>query len=214
MRILIDMDDTLVKFSDRWYNKHNAEFGHIHELVFGAGWEDGSRCKDANCDADIFKYFNDADLWSDGEPLPDSITVTQRWTNIGHELSIITKVPSKHIEAAQYKYIGLQKHFSHITPIFFVNEHTKHWIQADVLIDDGIHNHSGFTGISLLYDQPWNRNNTALPRIKNWQHADIVIERINTMISDYEMQAVWSQRQPMLKWIQFRILQEIRAGDL
>jgi hypothetical protein len=90
----------------------------------------------------------------------------------------------------------------------------KHWAVADFLIDDAIHNHMGFQGISILMNQPWNRSNHTLLRARDWQHVDAIINRAELYIDHYrelepDKHPLWAH-----KWIEQRLREEVNRGSL
>ena len=185
MKILIDKDDTIYNFTELWYSRHNADYGDIHQLIAenGQSYETGDRCRLHNCPADLLSYFKEPLIWIEGEPLSDSIDVTKRWIMNGHELVVLTKIAGP--IAAKPSMDWLNIFYPHIPDIMMVTGHIKHWAIADILIDDAIYNHSDFKGISVLYNQPWNINDTELPRANDWNQLDRIITRAEIYINDY-----------------------------
>lgn len=208
MRIVIDQDDTLAAFSKLWYDMHNEEYGHIHLLAGGDSWEDGSRCKDNNCPADIFKYFKTQRVWTDPIPIRDSINITRGWVRDDYDLAILTKAVNA--ESLSHKADWLEKYFPHIPNIMMIlGNNIKYWVNADIMIDDGIHNHIGFQGISILFDRPWNRRDKILIRANDWQHVDRIVVRADQLISKYQ-----TSHNPQHKAIERMLKNEIDKGLL
>jgi len=199
LRILIDKDDVLYKLVDTWYNAHNVMYGHIHTLT-GDEWEDGQRCKDNNCPADIFGYFKDDAVWLDGFPYPESQRITATWQKQGHELAIVTK--SANPVAAKASWDWISKNYPTIENIIMTTA-PKSWIQADVLIDDSPLNLVDFQGVSILFDQKWNRKNKTLPRAHDWLEVEKMVQYIQKRITYYRLVL------PDLAWAYKHIQQEL-----
>src|SRR6185503_11341855 len=119
MRILIDQDSTIYDLSSPWYALHNAEYGHVHKLTANDvhSWDTSLICKENSCPANIYGYFKHASVWSDGLPIRDSIAITQKWTNEGHELGILTTIAKDAIPHIPLKYAWLDTHLPHITNV-------------------------------------------------------------------------------------------------
>jgi 5'-nucleotidase len=158
-RILIDQDSVLYDLSTVWYGEHNKEFPNHHLKAEDiTGWNTQQVCDDNNCAANIYSYFNNPDVWSKGGILGRSNFVTYQWTHqLPVELGIVTTAANA--MSTTHKVEWLQENFPHIPNIMIiVKAHIKHWVNGDILIDDGIHNVEKFTGIRILYGQPWNES--------------------------------------------------------
>jgi len=213
MRILIDQDGTIYDLYAPWYALHNKDYGHIHTMTRNNvdSWDTASICKKHNCPADIYGYLSESSVWSDGLPLADSIRVTRQLMQNGHDLGILTTVAKNAIFAMPIKHRWLKNHFPHIENVIMVDNHVKHWVHADVLIDDGLHNLQHFTGISVVYDQPWNRSDAILPRARNWNHVERIVSR-----ADYLIRRQRSLHSEYVSYgeVQLILADEINAGKL
>ena len=155
-RILLDKDSVVYDLATPWYAMHNAEYpDHILHVRDVDTWHTDEICKRVECPADIYKYFLYPEVWTLGKVLGNSNHITQRWMQeYAIELGFVTTVANP--LAAQHSWKWLQKHFPHVPSICMVTTHIKSWIQGDILIDDGVHNLEHFSGIRILYTQPWN----------------------------------------------------------
>jgi 5'(3')-deoxyribonucleotidase len=174
-RVLIDKDSVLYDINTPWYNLHNKDYSHIHTITADdvRQWDTSQVCKDNNCPADIYSYFNHTNVWTDGEPIQNSIEITQQWAK-KYELGIVT-TPANAM-ASLHSLQWLYLHYPHIPNIIMVMPRIKHWIHGDILIDDALHNLEHFSGIRILFDQLWNRDSNYL-RAKDWNHLDVIIQR-------------------------------------
>lgn len=203
VRILIDQDSTIYDLSTPWYKLHNDDFGHIHtihaDVVYT--WDTRQICRDNKCPADIYGYFNHPSVWSDGTVIENSQEVTRRWKLAGHELGIITTAANA--LSIPYKVQWLQQYFSHIENVMVIHKaHIKHWLEADFLIDDGIHNHKDFKGISILFNTAWNQESD-LPRANDWNHVERIVSRGVVLLQKYTH-----------KFTQLALVTEIKEGIL
>jgi len=175
-RILVDLDNTLYDLCTPWLYRYNRDYPH-HKITYKdiLGW-DTSQYVAPECGNKIFDYFLYEDVWINGDVLdPISIDVTKSWISFGYDVAICTTLSNS--VSASWKLRWIDHYFPHIKERIVVTGHTKHWIQADFLIDDGPHNHKHFTGISILYDMPWNHNITNLPRATNWSEVNRMVIR-------------------------------------
>jgi 5'-nucleotidase len=182
-RVLIDKDSVLYDIITPWYKLHNAEYGSLHTITTDdvKQWDTSQVCKNNNCPADIYDYFNHMSVWTDGESIQNSIEITQRWAK-QYELGIVT-TPANAM-ASLHSLQWLYLHYPHIPNIITVMTRIKHWIQGDILIDDAPHNLEHFSGIRILFDQPWNRDSHYL-RAKDWNHLDAIIQRGGYLLELY-----------------------------
>lgn len=183
MRIWIDMDGVIYDFHTLWLQAHNEDYPEhrlrVEDII---SWDASLACRQVDCPADIYSYFTRKDVWTDGSAIGNSQQITQQWINKGHELGIISTLPSTVPYAAVYKTEWLNIHFPHIKDIVFVNGHLKGYINGDILIDDGIHNLTNPNIIGILYTQPWNKKEKRL-RADNWNLLDLLINTISNMRS-------------------------------
>lgn len=217
MRILVDQDSVLYDLSTPWYDLHNQDYGHIHTITIDdvVGWDTSQVCKDNSCPSDIYSYFNNPSVWTYGNPIEDSQYVTKLWVDYGYTLGILTTAANT--LSLPHKVEWLQLHFPHISNILLVYKtHIKHWVEGDILIDDGIHNLEKFTGISILYDQPWNRAEHRFPRARDWNHVQVIVSRIGYLLNIFNPVLIKSKEHKWIEynWIEHRIKHEIESGEL
>lgn len=214
MNILIDKDDVLYQFTKQWYKRHNADPLSTHTLLVEekTEYEQEQRCKDNSCNAGLFDYFKESGIWLVGDPVPNAIKITQKWIDLGHELVVITRVMDG--RGAHPSMVWLERCYPHIPDVMMVTTAIKHWAAADILIDDSSTNHTGFRGISLLMDRPWNKLNKRLPRATDWLHLDRILARIEVLLEAYQENEDWLYEFQYHKVIEKRIKDEIDQGLL
>lgn len=190
-KILIDQDSTTYDLSTPWYAAHNRDYpDHDLRVEDVDGWDTSAICKRANCAADIYSYFTEPQVWQDGTVLGNSDQITKQWQkdlkNV--ELAFLTTTPNA--LAATYKLEWKEKYFPHIKPMMIVNDHVKHWVCGDILIDDGIHNLTNWQGIAILYSQYWNLTEDRFPRAKGntdvekWLDVDRLVRLAIKLLDD------------------------------
>lgn len=212
MRILVDQDGVLYDMNPVWFALHNAEYGHIHELTPDnvTDWYVGNHCKEYDCPAEIYKYFQENRVWTNGAVLDlDSINITRDWIERDIEVAVITTTPNQ--IAPNRKLSWLRQHYPHLRDVIITTAGSmKAWIDGDFLVDDRIDNHKGFQGISILYNTPYNQYSD-LPRARNWQHVQAIIERGIYLLKDNTF--LYFKENPH-KIIQRILQQEIDGGLL
>lgn len=181
IRLLIDLDNTLYDLCTPWYLRYNQDYPH-HPITANdvLGW-DTDQYVAPECGKKIYDYLIYEDVWTSGGILDLlSVDVTKLWLRLGYEVAVCTTAANS--ISASWKLQWVDKHFPHIKERIVITGHTKHWIDASVLIDDGIHNHKGFKGISILYDAPWNRDCINLPRAANWSEVHRLVMRSTDLL--------------------------------
>lgn len=198
-RIWLDQDNTIYDLSKPWYDAHNKDYPQ-HDLRSEhiKGWDTQQVCNNAGCKADIYSYFNRVELWRDGGIIEGAKEVIDQWRYEDlADLGIVTTASNG--MSMPYKIEWLQKHFPYIEDIIMTHKtHVKHLLRGDILIDDGIHNLTKWQGVGILYTQPWNEDNTDLPRANNWKEVDIMvrdaIELLDKSFSHDFVQMVLAER--------------------
>lgn len=176
-RIWIDQDSVLYNLHDPWLRQHNEEYPD-HKLTKEdhIGWDASKACKDNNCEADIYKYFNYPETWIEGSIVKDANHIVYDWYKDKiADLGIISTAANA--MSIPYKIEWLEHNFPYIKDILISHKsHLKHLLYGDILIDDGIHNLEQWQGIGILYTQPWNKNENRL-RADNWQEVDRLVKK-------------------------------------
>lgn len=164
MRILIDQDSVLYDLCSVWYgqnSQYHKDFNHWFSSEEQTDW-DVTKFVVPECGSKIYDYFSNPELWNIGKPVANSIEVTQKLVEDGHELVIVTTAATP--ESLAPKWNWLKEYFPHIKDVIICNGKQKHMIIGDILIDDAPHNLEGFIGIPILFTQPWNKSYED----KNW----------------------------------------------
>jgi len=169
-RIGIDLDQTLNRLGHKWIkwiqDTHDPEFTMekwtsfaIHELL---------PCGDA-----VYDFLKLPGAFRDLGVEEDAQRVTERLHRAGHEIFVVTAyIP----EAVMDKCGWLREFFPHIDKDHVIFCNKKHMVNVDVLIDDGLHNAHGFRGAFIVFDQPWNRDGSAMPRARGWKEVEAMLE--------------------------------------
>ncbi len=131
MRILIDMDSTVVDFmGGLWpaYEKATGFKGSTEQIL---GWNMAPYVEDP---AALLQCFHEPGFFAGLMPLPGAINALTVLDDIGHEL-VIVSTPSTPQSAAE-KYEWCAKYLGFISPKNVIMCARKELIHGDVLIDD------------------------------------------------------------------------------
>lgn len=168
MKIILDMDQILVQFTEKvvqWWNEDHPDRKRSLEDI--TSWN-----IDAGLGTENFlrMCMRCPELWRDLEPVKGAIKGTKHLIDEGHQVRIASAVP----KSAAVAYHGKLQWIRDNMPFFnldnFVAIHKKEELDGDILFDDGLHNIRAWaeTGRScLMLDVPWNRDPGYLPRNKD-----------------------------------------------
>lgn len=175
MRILIDMDGVLYDLQKEWLARYNKDYNDNLLNTDILTWD---MHKYVKCGKRIYDYFDDPTIYRSGELIHNAYNVTKRWFDGGHELAIVTAY-ARDVGATE-KARWLRKHFPHIKNVMIQRGHIKHWVHADLLIDDGYHNLEHFQGLGILFTQTHNVQHLELPnnikRAHNWLEIEELVD--------------------------------------
>lgn len=175
-RIWIDQDSVLYDLHTPWLAAHNADYPeHAATIDDHTSWDVTAACKAAGCSADMRSYFNWPSIWQEGMPLENSQRVVQLWSDFKNvQLGVLTTAANA--MCMPYKHEWLSKYFPNIRDVIIVNNHLKHLVHGDILIDDGLHNLAHWRGIGICFTQPWNKDADVL-RADDWNGVDILVRK-------------------------------------
>jgi len=182
-RIFTDQDSVIYNLSEIWYGLHNIDYpNHNLRVEDVNGWDTAEVCKRVGCIADIYSYFDNPKVWTDGTVICGADYYTKKWYNENiADLGILTTAANG--MSMPHKMKWLKDNFPYIKDIIMVNGHIKHLIRGDILIDDAIHNLEKWEGIAILFDQPWNQEHNGL-RAKSWYEVDILVRDAIELLDD------------------------------
>lgn len=172
MRILLDMDQILAKWTERvveWWNEDNGTAltpDDIHGWNVGEWLGPGGVYFVRSC----CRY---PEFYRDLEPVEGAIQGVRKLIDDGHDVQIATAVP----RAAPMAYVGKVEWIRRQMPFFdlvnLVAIHRKDTLAGDILFDDGAHNIEDFakTGrMTVMLEKAWNAGVRVEPtkRVKHW----------------------------------------------
>ena len=172
------MDNVLYDILTPWISLYNEDYPNAKvEYNDFKSWDmTKTVCND--CGPKIFDYLkHKKEVYTEGDIVPDAWNVVDHWHNHGYELAIVTSCIGN--IAADYKAQWLDSYFPQVKNRFYVQGgHIKHWLFADIMIDDASHNLEQFVGFKILFDQPWNQdyNKENVLRVTNWTALERAVE--------------------------------------
>jgi 5'-nucleotidase len=164
--VAIDMDQVLADLLRVWVDVVNEKE------------KDSVKLDDIVC-WDIYKYFRcgnkvydylDYQVFRNLPVIKGSQEVVKNLMNT-YDVYIVTTA-TNHPESLLAKVEWLKEHFDFIPMDNVVLCGNKRIINADFMIDDGVHNLVTFKGEGILFDAPHNRNENRFKRVKNWYEIE------------------------------------------
>lgn len=134
MRILVDMDDTIVDMTPTWYDIYNREnnFNLTRESV--KSWDTHKYVPTGKA---IFEILKRPGFFRHLPAIPGALEAVEELMRDGHQVYLVTAAFS---EAASDKMLWVEQYMPWFPMKNIVVTHSKYLLRADVLIDDGPHN--------------------------------------------------------------------------
>ena len=163
-RIAIDVDWVMAKLLHKWLEYYNILFDEELTTEDILEWSIVDFVK-PEAEEVMLNILNLPDFYRDlaiRSTAAESIKELDKY----YEILIVTDYFTK--ESFKAKYDWLREHLPFIKRENLVFTGNKSLILADHLIDDGVHNLETFKGIGILYDAPYNRDETRFKRVHSW----------------------------------------------
>jgi len=156
MRVLLDMDETLVNLVDPWRDILNKMSGHTYtreDTRTYSSVEDDY--KDKLSKDEIFLPFNMEGFWEDLPPFPGAIDFARSLVENDLDVYLAT-MPAPGPRCYYGKEQWVTNHLPFIGRERLIFCHHKNLLRGDALLDDNPKYLAGFKGKRLLFDRPWN----------------------------------------------------------
>lgn len=177
--ICIDMDDTIENLLDSWIDALNKEFNTSVNVEQITDWSIVNFFS-ALTPQQIFAPLYRNDFWKTVKPKKDAVSYIKRLIDDGYKVYICTNSNYKTIKTKLDEV--LFKHFIYFSPKDVIITSNKQLINADIMIDDGVHNLIGGNYKKILMDAPHNRNFSeqehGIVRVKNWREIYMLIKKM------------------------------------
>lgn len=157
MRVLIDMDAIVVDMNTPWYETFNRETGDdlSHEKV--VDWDCGKFITKST-PGHLYGILTRPGFYDDMKPLPGAIAGVSMLAELGHEIRFCSASPGP--DASRAKMEWVDRHFAHRGwrgHKVVILTHDKHWVDANVLIDDSPSNLRAWQERAIAIEYPYNR---------------------------------------------------------
>lgn len=164
----VDVDGTVADIHTPWLSLYNSDYGDNLQLDQITDWGIHKFVK-PECGKDIYKYLRMGALYESAKPIKGAQTAVALLRHHDVRVVLITAcVPG----TAETKREWLARHQFFDSDDEYHKDYIvcsdKRLIDCHVLIDDGPDNVRSFFGKRLLFDRPWNRHVTEVPRLIHW----------------------------------------------
>lgn len=165
-RLGIDMDEVMADLMPEWIRRINKITGKDYTVNDVTNW---NVPKSLNLDEELcLKILEDKDLYNNLDPIDGAIK-TIKELNEKYDLYIVSYAPTN--ISLKHKGVWLNKYLPFIERRQWIFTQSKHLIDLDILIDDGIHNLETFKGRAILFTRPWNVECNKFERVNNWKEV-------------------------------------------
>jgi 5'-nucleotidase len=182
LTIAVDVDEVCAQLLREWIMRYNARYEDTLTLDQVTEW-DVSKCVKAECGMKVFDILHDPNLYDYIPPYPDAVKAINFARDRGHRVVFVTSCPKGSMDQ---KLTWLEKWGflpSDVrTQRDFIAAHDKSLIQADVLIDDAMHNVDAWPRVAILINRPHNAAGiTGHYRANSLMDAMQMINRLHPM---------------------------------
>lgn len=166
--IIVDCDDVLYRCNLESVSKLNQEIGSSYSIEDITHWGMMKNPLDQR-----IKYFSDPDFVSN---IPLYLGAKE-FISALCEYADVVLASCINKECMEVREKSLKMNFPQIKDIYLGD--TKKHIYGDILLDDGLHNLSESPCKHLVvFDQPWNRNNSDFERVHNYSEFLSLVENL------------------------------------
>ena len=184
LKLGIDLDDTISNLVDVWIEKYNLDYNDNVSINDIKSWDIGDYTKSGK---DFYKYLGDGKIFKNLSIKDGAAEVIEKLCE-NNEVYIVTANASYNIGVCDDKVNFIKKFmpFFPIKNIIFINN--KSLLDLDVLIDDGLHNLEGFKGVPVVFERPWNEDESLGRGFRILEWNDMIFEMIEMieMVESYE----------------------------
>lgn len=170
MTIAIDIDGTIAQNHAVWLERYNRDYNDNVRVEDIKDWDMDKYVK---CGKKIYDYLKDPNFYDTVLPIPNALEAINKMREY-HRIVYATDC-SPGVEASKYNWL-IRHGFLDKRDDFIVCK-DKSLIRTEILIDDYIENIKNFTGVGVLYRQPWNSQINVVFEIDNWEHFEYIFWR-------------------------------------
>jgi 5'(3')-deoxyribonucleotidase len=183
LRLLFDQDEVICSWVNPVLQAHNEKYNTTYTRQDIKNYWDMEKLDPGGFDF-MKAHFVKAGLYAGLEPFADAVETMQELQARGHELFIISAVPSG--VAFDEKKEWIKKHLPFFPKKNFGALDRKDFVMGDILMDDAPHHLEDFAKtnrIAAIFDSPWNASLKA-PGVDDFDVAKIC-NTVGLSPSDY-----------------------------
>lgn len=177
--ILVDMDDTIENMLDAWLEIVNEQYGYNVDREQILVWNVAAAYPGLTQEQ-VYDVILHDEFWEKVRPIPYAPEALKHFMDMGHELYLVTATPYESVVGKMEQVIF--KYFPYISWDRVIITRNKQMLKADILIDDGFHNHQGGDYIKILVDAPYNRafdsKAAGMRRVYDWREIEKIVDDI------------------------------------
>lgn len=144
-----------------WYNKDYSDNLTMNKLT---DWNIHQFTK-PECGLKMYNYIENPDIYDTVMPILGATTVIKRIRNLGYRIIYVTSSTNGHA-GRKFNWLKEYEMISELDD--YVECKDKSLIKTHYLVDDYPVNISSFSGIGVLFNQPYNRKSLHSPRVNDW----------------------------------------------
>lgn len=170
IKVLIDIDDTLIDLLPAWVDWLNNKYGTSVKVDDIDDWAIANFFPEIP-KKEVFAPLGDMLFWSTVKPKNGAEIYLEKLIKEGFDLHLCS---ATHYETIKPKYcLVIKKYFPYFPWDRVIITSHKDMIKGDVLIDDGAHNLETFEGVQVVFDAPHNQgyenSHYDTYRVKSWK---------------------------------------------
>jgi 5'(3')-deoxyribonucleotidase len=164
---LIDVDGVVADLCTEWLRWYNIDYNDNLTLEDLIDWSIHQFTK-AECGTKIYDYLTHQALYDNVRPIDGAFSAVKWLRRNNQKVVYVTSgvQPAKIQWLHRYGFLEGGTDWMYAADV--VIAHDKSLIKGAYLIDDNIQNCQNFEGTAFLFDQPWNRKDTGLYRVRDW----------------------------------------------
>jgi len=179
MKIAIDLDNTINDLMTPWLAWYDEKYDDGLSIDDITDWD---ITRFVNCGDEIYDFLSIPGSFLNTLIQPGAASVME-WLNDRFDTYIVTACTfnGKNGRVFEEKSTWIQNHLPFINLRQVIFAHDKSVIDADYMIDDGLHNLRNFRGTGIVFDRPWNRKTLIYRiyrRVYNWLDIKWYFDRV------------------------------------
>jgi 5'-nucleotidase len=147
-----------------WLIKYNRDYNDNLTLNNITDWNIDQFTK-PECGKKIYQYIENPDIYDTVMPILGATTVVRRIRDLGYRIVYVTHSTKGH---AGRKFDWLTEYEMISNSDDYIECKDKSLVKTHYLVDDYPVNIASFSGIGVLFNQPYNRKSLHSPRVNDW----------------------------------------------